>query len=427
MATYLRGNILLFKFYFEHIFTIRSLPAWMRNPDTLKQVCEEKSSANPDSPFTLELQADIYNKYNNAFERLKGSLRQLHNKENETFTYKTQLFLLFFLRFLCIISAAYGDVKLSLILSLAQFVVAPYSLFVSFALLIALAPPIYASHYIAFAGIRKCAEIVLSTLNLDIALLDVLSVPINVEFIVAFFIIDQALCCYCHFLTPSKEFTVKETIIHCIWGFINTKTYHVVLLLHLAAVDFNIPLLVWFIDAAFKITPFIADNVSKFWMHWLELFYHQHRMAHLPKVYEHAHKLHHYLHGTNAFDAHIYGNGMPEEFFFMLLEVGMGLYARLTPASLNRFILQHSIDNKFGHTQKPEDKCGENFHADHHLLHVKNFGIYNCLMDMYFKTANFSDKYMVKLAMYNVVGKAYTVQKSHQENKVVFTFTPEAV
>jgi hypothetical protein len=37
----------------------------------------------------------------------------------------------------------------------------------------------------------------------------------------------------------------------------------VVLLLHLAAVDFKIPLLVWFIDAAFKITPFIADNVSK--------------------------------------------------------------------------------------------------------------------------------------------------------------------
>ena len=46
------------------------------------------------------------------------------------------------------------------------------------------------------------------------------------------------------------------------------------------------------------------------------------------QVYEHAHKLHHYLHGTNAFDAHIYGNGMPEEFFFMLIELGFGLYFR---------------------------------------------------------------------------------------------------
>ena len=42
------------------------------------------------------------------------------------------------------------------------------------------------------------------------------------------------------------------------------------------------------------------------------------------KVYEHAHKLHHYLHGTLSFDAHIYGNGMPEEFFILLLELLAG-------------------------------------------------------------------------------------------------------
>ena len=49
-------------------------------------------------------------------------------------------------------------------------------------------------------------------------------------------------------------------------------------------------------------------------------------------------------------------------------------------------VLQFSVDNKFGHTQKPTDEDGGNFHADHHLLHVKNFGIYNCLTDMYFDT-----------------------------------------
>ena len=74
----------------------------------------------------------------------------------------------------------------------------------------------------------------------------------------------------------------------------------------------------------YKVTERLAYTVSRQWAHWLELFYHQHRMAHLPKgidkktnlceiyplplkVYEHAHKLHHYLHGTLAFDAHIYG------------------------------------------------------------------------------------------------------------------------
>ena len=42
------------------------------------------------------------------------------------------------------------------------------------------------------------------------------------------------------------------------------------------------------------------------------------------QVYEHAHKLHHYLHGTLSFDAHIFGNGMPEEFCFLLLELLAG-------------------------------------------------------------------------------------------------------
>ena len=56
----------------------------------------------------------------------------------------------------------------------------------------------------------------------------------------------------------------------------------------------------------------------------------------------------------------------------------------LTPTAMQ--VLQFSVDNKFGHTQKPTDEDGGNFHADHHLLHVKNFGIYNCLTDMYFDT-----------------------------------------
>jgi hypothetical protein len=94
---------------------------------------------------------------------------------------------------------------------------------------------------------------------------------------------------------------------------------------------------------------------------------------------------------------------MPEEFFFLLLELGLGVGWGLIPATLNRpglltsgvtpssypsfrLVLQFSLDNKFGHTQKPTDQDGGNFHADHHLLHVKNFGIYNCLMDMYFST-----------------------------------------
>ena len=62
-------------------------------------------------------------------------------------------------------------------------------------------------------------------------------------------------------------------------------------------------------------------------------------------MYEHAHKLHHYLHGTLSFDAHIYGNGMPEEFFFMLLEVLAGTVYGITPATLNKLILQYRYNS----------------------------------------------------------------------------------
>ena len=162
-------------------------------------------------------------------------------------------------------------------------------------------------------------------------------------------------------------------------------------------------------------------------MHWLELFYHQHRMAHLPKVYEHAHKLHHYLHGTISFDAHIYGNGMPEEFFFMLLELLAGTMYGQMPATLNQNILQYSYDNKLGHTQKPEDSCGHNFHADHHIYHVKNFGIYNCLMDMYFSTSSNNDKYMIKPALYYTddVETVFNVEKEDDGDTTTFFFSPK--
>ena len=44
-------------------------------------------------------------------------------------------------------------------------------------------------------------------------------------------------------------------------------------------------------------------------MDWATIYYHQHRIAHLPVVYDQSHKFHHYLHDTTPFDAHIYGAG----------------------------------------------------------------------------------------------------------------------
>ena len=432
-TSYIQGNLMLLRFYLRNINTIRSLPIWMRNPDIFRAVVETKLKLNQKS-FSLSVPSSIGKQYNADFEDMKSKMRRLHSGENELFDYKITLFLLFCIRAMCIISAWYGNVMATVLLSSIQFVVAPYSLFVSAALAVALAPPIYASHYIAFNLLQSSAALVSyfvppSIISFLANVTPYLYLTIGPAFIISFFVLDQGMCFYCHYFTPSKSFTTKETLVHVVWGFLNTKTYTLVILLHMMNSGVSIPLWIWVTDAYLQVTPKIADKISKSWMHWLELFYHQHRMAHLPKVYEHAHKLHHYLHGTIAFDAHIYGNGMPEEFFFMLLELLAGTIYGQMPATLNRNILQYSFDNKLGHTQKPEDTCGDNFHADHHIFHTKNFGIYNSLMDMYFSTSTNNEKYMIKPTLFysEDAEVVFKVEKKEEGCNTVFYFSPNVV
>ena len=172
---------------------------------------------------------------------------------------------------------------------------------------------------------------------------------------IGFFLVDQALCVYIHAFTPSKKFPLKETLTHVVWGFLNTKTYTLVVLLHMMNAGVTIPIWLWALDAYFQVdqrkfmisdllrqvTQRFAFTISNQWAHWVELFYHQHRMAHLPKVilltlaftsiffkvYEHAHKLHHYLHGTLSFDAHIYGGSI--------------IYQKRSPTTIRAFMWQH--------------------------------------------------------------------------------------
>ena len=95
---------------------------------------------------------------------MKSEMRKLHGGEKEVLSYKITLFLLFCIRIACIISSWKGDVVGTILLASLQFVVAPYSLFVSAALAVALAPPIYASHYIAFTLIQSTFALLSSML-----------------------------------------------------------------------------------------------------------------------------------------------------------------------------------------------------------------------------------------------------------------------
>ena len=313
----------------------------MRNPDALVETITSKFDVKNPQDFELLVPTDVSKEYNDDFEVMKTQMRTLYAGEEKKISYKTTLMLLFIIRLACIITAFEGNLPATLLLGSLQFLIAPYSLFVSLTLAAALAPPIYFCHYIVFTILTSTTTILSElspasvTQTFD-AVSPYLNLAIGPTFILAFFVFDQAICLYCHLMTPCKKFTIKETLIHVTWGFLNTKTYTLVVLLHMMNAGVTIPILLWIVDWKLKLTLTVSNLLSSRFMHWLELFYTQHRIAHLPRVYEHAHKLHHYLHGTLAFDAHIYGNGMPEEYFFLVLELTMGVCFGIIPASLNR-------------------------------------------------------------------------------------------
>jgi len=434
MLNYLHGTLLMVKFYVENIFIILSLPKWMKNPDDLKDTFKEKTqdkhdenNNENDGSFDLTLPNEAALTYNKAYDNLKVELRNLHPPCSSPFSlsYKSRMSLMMMVRLVCVYTATKGLLSTTLLLLASQIVFAPYSMFVSAALALAMVPPLYLCHYLSFALIQHLLYFLYNSVLFSAlpTFLTSASIPINSWFILMFFVVDQLLCFYCHLLTPSKSYPFRKTLVHMIYGFFHTKTFALILLLHLRNAGVQIPLDVWILDSVFGVTDKLYSVISSRGHHFMGFLYQQHRMAHLPKVYEHAHKLHHYLQGTLAFDAHIYGNGMPEEFFFLLLELVVGVQFGLVPATLNRLVLQFSIDNKFGHTQKPEDTCGDNFHADHHLVHVKNFGIHNCLLDMYFDTSLYSKSYLIQPDSGEMV---YRVDKrvDKENGEVSFKFTP---
>ena len=157
-------------------------------------------------------------------------------------------------------------------------------------------------------------------------------------------------------------------------------------------------------------------------------------MAHLPVVYQHAHKLHHmpgHMAATSAFDASLYGCGMPEEFFVLAAEVVM-LSMGFPPPSLNCFVLfTQGLSNKHGHTIKDgKDEDGnDNFHTDHHLTHNKNYGssatVFHCLPDLFFSTASRKSGYRIPAS--SIAGREVMVKAVVEPGCKVTSFEFTAV
>merc|ERR1712062_649566 len=87
------------------------------------------------------------------------------------------------------------------------------------------------------------------------------------------------------------------------------------------------------------------------------------------------------------------GASINEVFFLMLVDTLPCLLAPslwIVPSTFNAYTLYLTLINKGEHTRSKSQSDGydsENWHADHHTLHVKNFAVPDgALLDFYFST-----------------------------------------
>lgn len=398
----------LVQFYVRHLATLRSLPSELRDPDELLRTMA------PGKRFELRVPTMLSRTYNDEIGVLRDTVKAA-NPNPATFSIISTLF--FTVRCACVVNALFRphDLLTTFVLSCAQFLAAPYSLFVAVTQLIALFPAVFAGHWIVFFPLRWASEMLVPAW-----LRETLSVSIGTPFILLFFAIDAIICVMCVWYIPGKgtaaRLPASRVLASVVYGFLNCKTYFLVLLLHSRGT--RIDGCVWLIDAIFQLSPRAARWVCRSTLHWAALFYHQHRLAHLPLVYEHAHKAHHYLHDATAFDAHIYGSGAPEEWAILWMELLAGGVLRITPPSLSAYVLYLSYTNKIGHSRAQHAVGGNNAHVDHHTHHNKNYGIYSMLLDMYFDTCTDNARYEYGACM-------ITKTLSEDGAAAVFTFQPK--
>jgi hypothetical protein len=382
------GTAVLLRFWLRHHATMRALPPAMANPDVLAVRLADGR------PFSVASDTALPDAYNADLAAAKRALLALHsdaatggrNAPRATMA----LFFSVRLATIAVLCAAPSRAGLAAAgwISLLQFAVAPYSLVIAVAQAAALFLPLFIGHFLSLGAMIAVARCVPATAAGD-AVAHYGTIRVDAAFIVLFFAADLALCVRCLWRTPlgaSQPPARGGAVLHVAYGLLNSKTYPAVLLLAARAAGFRFNAAFLLADALLGVTPALNATAQRLGQHWAPLFYHQHRVAHLPVAYDDAHKFHHHLHDTNAFAAHLYGSGAPEEYVLLAIEVAGCVLLGVPPPTLNYYVLQQSWSNKIGHTRKVDGSGGCNHHADHHTVHVRNFGIYNALVDMHFGT-----------------------------------------
>jgi hypothetical protein len=319
----------------------------------------------------------VVDRYNEQYDDLKAKLRALgpgHGVSGSAFIVP-----MIAIRAVCAgLAAVYGWIP-AMAFSLVQFAVAPYSLFAAIAAWYHVLP-LFAVHYAIFALLQTGTGAVLSRAP---ALHGYVYVPIDVRFILWWIVVDQLICVLFCVWTPigrPVRYPAKRLVQSVGYGFINSKTYWLVLLLSCRGFEINLAAWLLMAMAPTRAVTWVSDRLAPLLpatsLHWTfqsSMFYHSHRMVHLPGVYAQAHRHHHYLADATPFDADLYGSGLPEEWAKLVTEVAMCMLVGIMPWSLSFGALRTSMRNRIGHTRTGDEDA--NFHVNHHARHVRNFGV----------------------------------------------------
>jgi hypothetical protein len=174
---YLNNTLVLVRFYVRHLSTLYNLPPALKNPDVLARRLADARQ------FELKVPAAASKEYNCEIQALAVNIRASASSDSASpGKFRTNLFLFFVLRIACCACAFAGMCwQHCLAVASLQFLILPYSLFVSATQFIALFPPLFAGHIFVHLPLQLLADHWFPSLP---------SIIISPTFVMAFFIID---------------------------------------------------------------------------------------------------------------------------------------------------------------------------------------------------------------------------------------------
>ena len=194
-------------------------------------------------------------------------------------------------------------------------------------------------------------------------------------FVLAWLVIDHILSFISLYwnpvhVYPVKKIKAKRILTAIVFEFFNSKIHMMSMLFFLKGLKLNV--LFFMIDLIGGLTSYIWKNEISA---WVSVIFHEHRMAHICKVYQDSHKFHHIMHDATPFNANGHGCGGPEDMslsiFHMIVSsfIQRGLISPLSPT----MVIVDIINKMYDHVRFEDEYNNSNYHADHHTYHNKNF------------------------------------------------------